>query len=662
MTMAVLLIGLTAALAPARADPDASSIYDMSLDELLNLEITVASKSTLTTRESPGIVTMITREEILDSGARDLLDVLRRVPGFEFGVDVQGVVGIGTRGLWGHEGKILLLIDGQEMNETLYSNLQFGNHYPLDSIERIEIIRGPGSAMYGGYAELGVIKVITSNGADIDGTRATLDYGRLVDSEARRSLSVSTGRSRGDLDYSVHGLLGEGVRSDRVYSDVWDTSYEMKDNAELDPLQLNFGLAYRNLQARVLYDRYSTTSRDFYDEAFTRPVRCDFTTLSASLSLEQELGGGVTVTPELSYKRQTPWHVDDVSADVLENDDYFAILAERLTARATARYRHSDTFDLSLGGEYMEDRAGGTPGEPVSLRYVFSDGGTEVKYHNIAGFAQAMFRTGAGNFTVGARLEDHCAFGTSFVPRAAYTRVSGGFHAKLLLSKAFRAPSIMGLDYNDALRPEKTRVIEVETGYKLTRRSILTANVFDIAIDDVIVFYYDVDTETEGYNNFDQVANRGLEIEYRFQTAGGSLGANYSYYRNRENLVADYVVPGRDHVLLAFPAHKVNLFGTIDLGGGYSLGSTITCFSKRYGFDGVDENDDLVVSTFTAEALANIWLRAEDFVIAGLDCGIGVHDLLGENHVFVQPYSGYHAPLPGPSREFHLRATYRPRW
>src|ERR1700752_1841087 len=103
---------------------DTVDYYEMSLEQLLKMKahgvpteleklinslISVASKKPLSTRESPSIVTLVTKEEIRNSGARDLMDVLRMVPGIEFGVDVEGVVGIGVRGNWAHEGKMLLL-------------------------------------------------------------------------------------------------------------------------------------------------------------------------------------------------------------------------------------------------------------------------------------------------------------------------------------------------------------------------------------------------------------------------------------------------------------------------------------------------------------------------------------------------------------------------
>src|SRR5882672_6289793 len=158
------------------SDSTAIDPYEMSLEQLMNIKVS-ASKTNLSSRETPSIVSVITREDIRNMGARDLMDVLNQVPGMSFGADVQNTVGIGTRGNWGHEGKVLLLIDGNEMNEILYATTQFGQHYNISNIDRIEIIRGPGSSIYGGYAELGVINIITRNGQQMKEASIGAMYG-----------------------------------------------------------------------------------------------------------------------------------------------------------------------------------------------------------------------------------------------------------------------------------------------------------------------------------------------------------------------------------------------------------------------------------------------------------------------------------------------------
>ena len=104
---------------------DTTNILEMSLESLMDVQVTVASKTSLSQKESPGIVSVVTETDIKNSGARDMIDVLRLIPGIDFGTDVQGVVGISMRGNWGHEGKVALIVDGQEMNELLFLHYIF---------------------------------------------------------------------------------------------------------------------------------------------------------------------------------------------------------------------------------------------------------------------------------------------------------------------------------------------------------------------------------------------------------------------------------------------------------------------------------------------------------------------------------------------------------
>jgi outer membrane receptor for ferrienterochelin and colicin len=154
----VLLFASTLIVDAQDQQPAAVDLYDLSLEELMTLKVDV-SKTDLSIRETPSVISVITQKEIENLGARDLMDILNQIPGFYFGVDVQNIIGAGI-GKLGHEGKLLLLIDGVEMNETLFSRHNSDNT-DIKNIDRIEIIRGPGSSIYGGYAELGMVNIIT---------------------------------------------------------------------------------------------------------------------------------------------------------------------------------------------------------------------------------------------------------------------------------------------------------------------------------------------------------------------------------------------------------------------------------------------------------------------------------------------------------------------
>ena len=130
-------------------------------------------------------------------------------------------MGPGFRGLWGQEGKILLLIDGKEMNEQLYSTIQLGHEFPVELIERIEVVRGPGSVIYGGNAELAVINVITRGVQGSTDALSRATYGQLGTTYGHGAALTLSGRK---VFESVPGLsafasasLGQGQRSDAVY-------------------------------------------------------------------------------------------------------------------------------------------------------------------------------------------------------------------------------------------------------------------------------------------------------------------------------------------------------------------------------------------------------------------------------------------------------------
>lgn len=96
----LLCVFLATASWAADNDTDDQNLFSLSLSELIGIEISVASIVPKSIREQSAIVSVITAKDIRASGARDLVDVLRLVPGYHFGVDVEGITGVGIRGFW----------------------------------------------------------------------------------------------------------------------------------------------------------------------------------------------------------------------------------------------------------------------------------------------------------------------------------------------------------------------------------------------------------------------------------------------------------------------------------------------------------------------------------------------------------------------------------
>lgn len=629
----------------------------LSLEELMNIELTVASTEALSARESPGIVSLITSDEIASMGARDLIDVLRLIPGFEFGVDVQGVVGIGLRGNWGHEGKILILLDGQEMNERNYATTQLGNHFPIEHIDRIEIIRGPGSATYGGYAELGVVNIITKKGDKLIGGSVTGTYGQLSKTYGRREANVMVGT--GNENYAVDAklLIGDGNRSDRDYTDYYGDVYSMKDNSAMSNLMLNAGVNFKGADLRIIYEDYRVDQRDLFGESMPEPVEMHFENLYAQLKYDIKIGDKLTITPKFQYKDQQPWRANDditINLDTLDDYYYGGVFSSKHIKQTLGELNLngniSDKINLLGGVQYYKDK-----GESVTdYEYSFT-GTTTIDFTNFSAYAQGLFKLDFAIITLGARYNSHEQFGSSFVPRIGITKVINKFHAKMLLSQAFRAPSIENIDLNFDIKPEQTTVFEIEAGYQLTSNMILTANFYNISINDPIVYFYDDVSGDEGYLNYDKTGTRGFEVEYRFKPKWGNIGFNYSSYSaGGNNKVDSYEVISNENRLVGLPENKFNLFGSIKLGSNLSLSPSFTFLDNRSGYDidGVQENYDEVL-------FANLYFLYRNLFIKGLQVGAGVFNLTDSNYAYVQPYNSGHTPMPASGREIVIRLKYR---
>lgn len=649
---AVFPLLLAVLASAARADGAGGELDLFALDAALAKETTIASVKPRTIRETPGVVTVLSREDLLASGARDLADVLATVPGFQLGVDVDSTLGLGFRGLWGHEGKILVLLDGLELNDLSYGTVPLGNHLPIDEVERIEIIRGPGSALYGGHAELAVVS-ITTRDLDRTGAQVTLSGGRMDDAFSAATATVGASGPLGPVRASAVVSAGAGARGDGRYRDLSGGGYEVADASRAEPVQANVAARWRDLTVRALWDDYRTTYRDGYGETLPRSSDLRFRTAIADARWDAHLGDRITITPRLTWKRQVPWQMTDAGTDP---ESLYDITAERATAQVVASFAPAPRWALVGGAEGSWDRAWSNQPGVAELSF---DGHRQVSYENVAAFAEAGVDTALANLLAGARFEHHSAFGSSFVPRFAVTRLVAPFHVKALASGAFRAPSIENIHYGvPGLRPERTRIYELEVGVQ-QGPLYASANVFDLSVRRPIVFGLDASGE-DVYVNGARTGSAGVEAEVRIELPVGALGATYAYYdASGRNRVAEYAVDGDDHRLLGFAGHAATAHLRLRLPRGITVSPAVRWLSERRAVTGVDDAGDPAVGRIAPRAVADVFATWAPARLAGLEVGAGVRDLFDAGTVYPQPYrSGAHPPLPGPSREISLRLRW----
>ena len=156
-------------------------LADLSLEELMNIEVTTVSKKAQKIFNAPASITIINREEIIKYGYRTVSEALSRIPGIYLTND-RNYENLGFRGFSktsDFNTRILLLIDGYKINDPVYDQAAFGEEqfFDIENIERIEIIKGPGSSLWGTNALLAIINIIPRKGGDIEGFDITASYG-----------------------------------------------------------------------------------------------------------------------------------------------------------------------------------------------------------------------------------------------------------------------------------------------------------------------------------------------------------------------------------------------------------------------------------------------------------------------------------------------------
>ncbi len=638
----VFMVWLATTVAIAQPVPDTTAQREddiVSLEDLMKAKVTVASKSEQTLRETPGVVTIITSKEIRNMGARDLIDVLRMVPGLDFAHDIDGVVGMGVRGNWAQEAKVMVMVDGVDMTENAYGSQQFSSHYPVDIIDRIEIIRGPGSAIYGGNASLAVINIITKDAAKTNGFGISTYYGQLQNTFGRANVTANIGKEfNNGLAVVASVVYGKANMSDRTayLPNIGAVNYA--DSSRIGQLMTNLGIKYKGLNVRYIFDNYTLQS-PLINNTYL------FQSHLGSISYDIKLGNKVVLTPKFGFKNQLPWFYKNTRDTAAYNTN---VRTSRYTGSAILNYKPVDKLEIIFGAEYFHDR-----GVIYSKQsdVVFNGNRNHVNYFNLAGYVQAQWFSKWVNITGGIRVDKHNRFGTVAVPRLVLTKVFKKFHAKLMYSRAFRTPMIFNMDLNKNINPEKTEVFEAELGYRISNSMIITTNLFYNNILSPII--YTSVNDVESYINGSSLGSYGIESEFRINQNWGYITANYSYYHSLHEDTNAYRVEGNKNITLAFPAHKISLNSNFKLGKKISLNMASVFYSQRYGY-----NSEGVLLQYKPTVLLSTFLQYEN-IVKGLSAGVGVYDILGQNYQFVQAYKSFYDAVPGPGREVVMRLRYK---
>jgi outer membrane receptor for ferrienterochelin and colicins len=221
----VVLVCVMAGAMPARAQTP-QDLGQIPLEELMQLgvqRVFGAADRLQPVTEVPSSVTIVTADEIARYGYRSLADILRGIRGFYI-TDDRNYSYVGARGLnrpGDYSTRVLLLVNGHRVNDNVYDQASVGADFGIDAamFDRVEIIRGPASSLYGANALFAIVNVVTRTGSSIDGASLDVDSGTLGTYLARGSAGRKTA---GGIDWAVSGTYEQTGGASQVYLPAFD--------------------------------------------------------------------------------------------------------------------------------------------------------------------------------------------------------------------------------------------------------------------------------------------------------------------------------------------------------------------------------------------------------------------------------------------------------
>jgi outer membrane cobalamin receptor len=635
---------------------ESNNIFQAQLSELTSLQVdadqdlstSVTGFKEISLRETAGIVTILTENDIKSSGARDLIDVLRLIPGLDFARDVDNAIGLSVRGNWAHEGKVLILLNGISQNETSYGTFLFGHRMPLDNVERIEVIRGPGSAIYGGLASLAVINIITKTTRNNE-TVLLGEYGNATGKMSRNSVQFYTLKKiNNKLNIDFSGYLHNGIRSMEEISIPNGQNFNFKDSSNVFAQQFNMGLTYKSLKFRFLYDNYTYRVTDNIYDVVSRNYYGDIT-------YTFQINDKLKLTPKLNYRYQLPWNFYNDFNKVSSNS--FNTQNMRFTGSLIATYQWNEYLSIAAGTEFYDENA-----EYEYSQTTFLNGNRKVSYQNLALFSEITLNSSIANVTIGARNDNHSAVPSAFVPRLAITRAFEKFHVKFLYSFAFRTPTIQNINsLSDSLsiKPERTQTTEIELGFRPSKNISLNINAYQIVIKKPIVYTYDPITIEDYYVNKERTGSRGIELEAKIEGKWGMIVPSFSYYQTYKNQVSEYAIEGEDKKLLGMPQQKWAIRGSFKLKENLHFNPSFIYWGERIAYLPYDEfYEDLRLETYKPTSQLHLIFEWKNINKSGIDVNFGCYNALNKKNYFLSTTDSGYIPNPDQNREFVLKLRY----
>lgn len=594
----ILFAGLSSKLF-AQGQSDTTDVYNISLEELMEMTITTASKKSETIAEAGAVASIITAKEIESYGARNLMEVIDRVTSFyafgNFFIQNNITAARGGASRTFYNSYVLVLLDGRPVRESVGHgfNSPLYMSFPVDRIERIEIVRGPGSVLYGTSAYYGVINIITRTAKTEPGIKAGVRYGSF--GTVNPTLAVQ--KRIGDVDISAGLNIADSKGWDftaRGQTDVIRNKANTSDSIYLPAhtiknfeksLGIDVSVSYKGFRLAGLYAKTKSPAMGFSpqwgitnDPLSPGEIHLNESTdrIFVDLGYQREIIEGWSVSANATNNR----YKFEIARDNYVNDHLTSTCNDYLL-EITNFITPAENLNIVVGGLLNSQHAdayirvfqpveGGGPYDFIFYNpYDPSLPKNPDPFPNIkpvsetwsAGYVQADYRPLKFlKFIAGAQANKIPALKVNIAPRVGgIINFTGKMGLKLLYGQAFRAanflerksvtiPYLVGYDN---LKPETIATTEVQYFYSASKfEAYLTA--FSSVEDNRVVVTAPKAFPSNGgelymvthANSSEKFVSRGIEFEMKANVSDHfSLNGSASWFKTEnENGLPNYMI------------------------------------------------------------------------------------------------------------------------
>jgi outer membrane cobalamin receptor len=617
--------------------------------QVVTKRVSIADLSELDVKEAPGTILVLERQEILATGARDIMEVLACIPGFNFGADVDGVIGLAIRGNWVHEGKFLLLYNGIPLNELDFGTFAFGQRVNLSNISRIEVINGPGAIRFGSTAALGIINLVTFKPGENDGTYISIENSYTSEAFAKVKAGLTGNHYLGNETFVSYDMaVSTGNKSNAMMYDLNGNQINFRDSSNVRNNEM-----FVRIQRKQLGVQYY--SNDYNFRTPFGPYRIQMQNSVAELVYDHKFNSKQIAQIKGMHQFQLPWSYQNAQDEELNayntNVRRIGILAH-LVSSWNRKVRSSIGTQLfTTVSKYELEH-----GEAAQLA-----GSATQRMNNAAIFADLAIKLGIGSFNLGARGEVNSWLPTQFVPRFSYGKVFRKAFVKFSYAQAYKIPTIQNMLLGPAeedLKVERIKYEEFQIGFDITKKVTATANVFNSVIYNPIVYYADT-ISLDNYMNRLKSGTSGLEVSINVHSKRlvGNLG--YCFFRNNSSKEDFPDIINSKGEILAFPSHRVCGYMRFKLRDNLAINSRIiaqksVCIVQPNYESGSNQE---VVLPFVALLNANL-----DFGFSKLQfftLRVGVENILNTKYCAASPFNSGANPVQMNGREFRVELNYQ---